>query len=170
MLFSQTVSFHRHTLCLIPFHIFNIFFLFMYGIKQHCLICRPSDSTVSEDAGTEPKTLRLWHWQPDAPATRLHLIYHSARPHPQSARSHPLSARSHPYSDRSHPHSARSHPHSDRYHQHSARSHPHSDRNHPLLGKISSTARLDLTHHSARSYPKSARSHPLSARSHPPLG
>jgi hypothetical protein len=28
-----------------------IFFFFMYDI-QHCFICRPSDSTVSEDAGT----------------------------------------------------------------------------------------------------------------------
>jgi hypothetical protein len=31
------------------------FFLFMYDI-QHCLICRPSDATVSEDAGIEPRT------------------------------------------------------------------------------------------------------------------
>ncbi len=26
---------------------------------QHCLICRPSDSTVSEDAGIEPRTVSL---------------------------------------------------------------------------------------------------------------
>jgi hypothetical protein len=32
------------------------FFLFMYDI-QHCFICRPSDSTVSEDAGIEPRTV-----------------------------------------------------------------------------------------------------------------
>ncbi len=32
------------------------FFLFMYDI-QHCLICRPSDSTVSEDDGIEPRTV-----------------------------------------------------------------------------------------------------------------
>ncbi len=31
-------------------------FLFIYDI-QHCFICRPSDSTVSEDAGIEPMTL-----------------------------------------------------------------------------------------------------------------
>ncbi len=31
------------------------FFLFMYVI-QLCFICRPSDSTVSEDAGIEPRT------------------------------------------------------------------------------------------------------------------
>ncbi len=32
------------------------FFLFMYYI-QHCFICRPSGSTVSEDAGIEPRTV-----------------------------------------------------------------------------------------------------------------
>jgi hypothetical protein len=34
------------------------FFLFMYRYDiQHCFICRPSDSTVSEDAGIEPRTV-----------------------------------------------------------------------------------------------------------------
>jgi hypothetical protein len=33
-------------------------FFVIYFI-QHCFICRPSDSTVSEDAGTEPRTLAL---------------------------------------------------------------------------------------------------------------
>jgi hypothetical protein len=32
------------------------FFLLMYDI-QHCFICRPSDFTVSEDAGIEPRTV-----------------------------------------------------------------------------------------------------------------
>ncbi len=32
------------------------FLVFMYFI-QHCYICRPSDSTVSEDAGIEPRTV-----------------------------------------------------------------------------------------------------------------
>jgi hypothetical protein len=32
----------------------NLFFIFMYVI-QHCFICRPSDSAVSEDAGIEPR-------------------------------------------------------------------------------------------------------------------
>ncbi len=32
------------------------FFYSMYCI-QHCFICRPSDSTVSEDAGIEPRTV-----------------------------------------------------------------------------------------------------------------
>ncbi len=34
------------------------FFLFFYvRYIQHCFICRPSDSTVSEDAGIEPRTV-----------------------------------------------------------------------------------------------------------------
>ncbi len=36
-------------------------FLFMYVI-QHCFLCRPSDSTVSEDAGIEPKTVATLTW------------------------------------------------------------------------------------------------------------
>jgi hypothetical protein len=35
---------------------FGFFLFYMYDI-QHCFICRPSDSTVSEDAGIEPKTV-----------------------------------------------------------------------------------------------------------------
>jgi hypothetical protein len=34
----------------------RFFKVFMYFI-QHCFICRPSDSTLSEDAGIEPKTV-----------------------------------------------------------------------------------------------------------------
>jgi hypothetical protein len=34
----------------------NIFRFFHYFI-QHCFICRPSDSTVSEDAGIKPRTV-----------------------------------------------------------------------------------------------------------------
>ncbi len=34
----------------------------MYFI-QHCFICRPSDSNVSEDARSNPGLLRLRHWQ-----------------------------------------------------------------------------------------------------------
>jgi hypothetical protein len=64
---------------LIPCHILKggfswIFFIFMYNI-QYCFICRPSDFTVSEDAGIEPRTqLRLRHWLSDALTTRLDLI------------------------------------------------------------------------------------------------
>ncbi len=39
----------------------------MYVI-QHYFICRPSDSTMSQDAGIEPRTLA---WQPNALTTRL---------------------------------------------------------------------------------------------------
>ncbi len=31
-------------------------------IIQHCFICRPSDSTVSEDAGIKPKTVATLAW------------------------------------------------------------------------------------------------------------
>jgi hypothetical protein len=51
--------------------IFCYFFHVQY-IIQHCLICRPSDSTVSEEAGG---LLRLWHWQSDALTTLLDLIH-----------------------------------------------------------------------------------------------
>jgi hypothetical protein len=36
--------------------IFLDFPFFVYDI-QHCFICRNSDSTVSEDAGIEPRTV-----------------------------------------------------------------------------------------------------------------
>jgi hypothetical protein len=35
---------------------FGFYHFFMYDI-QHCFICRPSDSTVSEDAGIGPRTV-----------------------------------------------------------------------------------------------------------------
>ncbi len=55
---------------------------FMYGI-QHCFICRPSDSTVSEDAGIEPRTVAT-----EALAVRR--SNYSARSHPTDwGRSHP---------------------------------------------------------------------------------
>ncbi len=31
-------------------------FIFLMYCIQHCFICRPSESTVSEDAGIEPRT------------------------------------------------------------------------------------------------------------------
>ncbi len=46
------------------------FFLFMYVI-QHCFICRPSDSTVSEDVWMEPRTTAT----SDALTIRLDLIH-----------------------------------------------------------------------------------------------
>ncbi len=56
---------------------------------QHCFICRPSDSTVPEDTGIEPRTVRT-------SALIVRRSNHSARCHPHSARSHPRSAGSHP--------------------------------------------------------------------------
>jgi hypothetical protein len=53
------------------------FFLFMYVI-QHCFICRPLDSTVSEDAGIEPRTVVTL-------ALTARLSNHSASSHSQSA-------------------------------------------------------------------------------------
>ncbi len=47
----------------------------MYCI-QHCFICRPSDSTVSEDAGVEPRTVAT-------SALEVRRSNHSARSHPQ---------------------------------------------------------------------------------------
>jgi hypothetical protein len=49
----------------------DLFFFFIVAI-QHFFICRPSNSTVSEDAGIEPKTVATFAL--DALTTRLHLI------------------------------------------------------------------------------------------------
>ncbi len=54
----------------------------MYCI-QHCFICRPSDFTVSEDAGIESGTAAT-------SALAVRLSNHLARSHPHLARSHPL--------------------------------------------------------------------------------
>jgi hypothetical protein len=54
-------------------------FLFMYPyVIQHCFICRPSHSTVSEDAGIEPRTVVILQLT----ARRSN---HLARSHPQLA-------------------------------------------------------------------------------------
>ncbi len=90
--------------------IFWIFFHFMYDI-QHCVICCPTNSTVSEDAGIEPRTVATTALAVRrCNRNRLDLIHNSTRSNPHSVRSHPHSARSHPHSARYHPHSARSHP------------------------------------------------------------
>ncbi len=52
----------------------GFFVFFMYCI-QHCLICRPSDFTVSEDAGIEPRTVAT-------SALAVRLSNHYARSHP----------------------------------------------------------------------------------------
>jgi hypothetical protein len=75
----------------------GIFWIFSFYVRYSTLLhLPPSDSTVPEDAGIEPRTV----------ATTALAVRRSNH----SARSHPLSARSHPHSARSHPHSARSHP------------------------------------------------------------
>ncbi len=39
----------------------GIYFYFLVYVIQHCFICRPSDSSVSEDAGIEPdKWVGCW--------------------------------------------------------------------------------------------------------------
>jgi hypothetical protein len=35
----------------------KVFFNFFMYVIQQCFICHPPDSTVSEDAGTEPRTV-----------------------------------------------------------------------------------------------------------------
>jgi hypothetical protein len=50
----------------------------MYDI-QHCFICRPSDSTVSEDAGIEHRTVATT-------ALAVRRPNHSARYHPPKTR------------------------------------------------------------------------------------
>jgi hypothetical protein len=97
---------------------FNMYFI------QHCFICRPSDSTVSEDAEIKYRTVATW-------SLTFRHSNHSARSHSDSARSHPYSAKSHPHSARSPLHSARSHPHAAKSYPHSARSHQRSATSHP---------------------------------------
>jgi hypothetical protein len=125
----------------------GFFYVHMYFI-QHCLICRPSDSTVSTDAGIEPRTVATSALAVrEALITRLHLDRNSATSHPHSATSHPQlgyissTTRLHLVH-----HSATSLPHSATSHPHSATSLPHSATSHPPLGYISSTTRLHLSH------------------------
>ncbi len=60
-----------------PKGIFGILRMVPYLI-QKCFICRPSDSTVSEDAGVEPRNVESsvvdpWHFSVDSdPDTRIH--------------------------------------------------------------------------------------------------
>jgi hypothetical protein len=151
---SHCSSTYRENLCTEP-GIFSGFFHFMY-IIQHCFMCCPSDSIVSEDAGTEPRTfatlaltakrsnhLARFHSQTRldlvhklgwiSSTTRLDLFYNSAI---------------------------------DLIHTRLYLIHM-SARSHPQLGQISSTSRqfsfrtrIDLIHKSARSHQHSARSHP----------
>ncbi len=71
------------------------FWIFRYFI-QHCFICCPSDSTVSEYAGIATMTIAT-------SALAVRRSNNSVISQPRSAISHPFSARSHPHSARSHP-------------------------------------------------------------------
>jgi hypothetical protein len=122
--------------------LFVIFYVCTLLSIQHCFICRLSDSTVSEDAGIEPRSVATSAFA----VRRLHFI-HPASSHSQSGTSHPLSATSHPQSATSHPQSATSHPQS-------ATSHPQSATSHPLLEYISSTTRLHLIHLRKNTWPE----------------
>ncbi len=74
-------------------------FIFVYQLRgeffqyfiQHCFICLPSDSTVSEDAGIEPRTVATSALTVRRSNYSARYLPHSAR----SARAHPRSARSH---------------------------------------------------------------------------
>jgi hypothetical protein len=59
----------------------SFFVVFCMYFIQHCFIFHPSDSTVSEDAGIEPRTVAKWHWQSDG-------SNHLARSQQRSASSH----------------------------------------------------------------------------------
>jgi hypothetical protein len=47
----------------------------MYFV-QHCFICRPSDSTVSEDVGIEPRTVATVRRSSHSATSHLIYIYH----------------------------------------------------------------------------------------------
>jgi hypothetical protein len=51
----------------------------MYFI-QHCFTCRPSDSTVSEDAGIEPRNVRFKFFFADYSGTDSYTLIHIFKP------------------------------------------------------------------------------------------
>jgi hypothetical protein len=63
-----------HLSCRFYFRYLFLDFVCMYFI-QHCFTCRPSDSTVSEDAGIEPRTVAT-------SALAVRRSRHSATSHP----------------------------------------------------------------------------------------
>ena len=52
-------------------------FLLLVNVIQHCFICRPSDYTMSEDVGIEPRTVATL-------ALTTIRSNHSARSHPMT--------------------------------------------------------------------------------------
>ncbi len=69
---GRPIGFSAHRRITVGGGDFYFFFIFMYDI-QHCFICRPSDSNVSEMLESNPGQLRLRHWLSDALTTRLDL-------------------------------------------------------------------------------------------------
>jgi hypothetical protein len=51
------------------------FFSFFVLLHKHCFICSPSDSTVSEDAGIEPRTVETLALAVRRPDSQLDFIY-----------------------------------------------------------------------------------------------
>jgi hypothetical protein len=64
-------------------YFFGEFFFFFFVLYSTLLHLPPSDSTVSTDAGTEPRTVATG-------ALAIRRSTHLARSHPHLARSHPL--------------------------------------------------------------------------------
>ncbi len=73
--YAQNMQIYEHIYVHIDIYFFSggFFRIFKYFI-QHCFICRPSYSTVPEDAGIEPRTVATWHWLSYALTSRLDLI------------------------------------------------------------------------------------------------
>jgi hypothetical protein len=65
----------------------HLAWIFFMHFMQHCFICRPSDSTVSEDARFAPRTVATL-------ALSVRRSNHSDRSHPHPDKSHPLWIRS----------------------------------------------------------------------------
>ncbi len=55
--------------------LFLDFWIFSMNCIQHCFICRPFESTVTEDAGIEPRTVATSAWA-------FRRSYHQAKSHP----------------------------------------------------------------------------------------
>jgi hypothetical protein len=73
--FTTPTLLRNSTVCMFLKGDFCLFSV-LYSLFRHCFICRPSDSTVSEDAGSETRTVGT--------------VALTARRSNRSARSHPL--------------------------------------------------------------------------------
>jgi len=143
---------------------------------QHCFICCPSDSTLSENAVIDPRTVVT-------SALAVRRSNHSTRSHPQSARSHPPrldlihSARPHPprldlvqeilgQSQQTH---GQSHQTLGQSHQILGQSHQILGHSHQILGQ--SHQILRQSHQIVRrSYQIPGQSHQILGQSQPNIG